>query len=46
MGVMVPAVDVRRGRGGGFHSDAKPMKRLDQWTVPWVPVCVCVCSTL
>lgn len=26
--------------GGGFHSDTRAMKRLDQWSVQWVPVCV------
>ena len=28
--------------GGGFHSDTKAMKRLDQRSVQWVPVPVCV----
>lgn len=30
--------------GGGFHSDTKAMKRLDRWSVQWVPVCVSVCA--
>lgn len=34
------------GGVGGFHSDTKAMKRLDQWSVQWlpVPVCVYVCA--
>ncbi len=36
-------VCVEGGGGGGFHSDTKAMKRLDQWSVQWVPVCVYVC---
>lgn len=38
MGVMVLVVCV----GGGFHSDTKAMKRLDRWSVQWVPMCVYV----
>lgn len=46
MGVMVPVVCVwgGGGGGGGFHSDTKAMKRLDQWSVQWVPVCVYMCA--
>ena len=32
------------GAAGGFHSDTKAMKRLDQWSVQWVTVCVFVCT--
>lgn len=36
----VLVVHVGRRGGGGFHSDTEAMKRLDQWTVPCMPVCV------
>lgn len=36
----VLVVHVGRRGGGGFHSDTAAMKRLDQWTVLCMPVCV------
>lgn len=38
--VLVPLVCVR----GCFHSDTKAMKRLDRWSMQWVPMCVYLCA--